>query len=69
MNNHFNDFIYDDLEYEVAEYFGMPINIATPETLFRLKKDTVRHKDKADAIFLEELICYRKSEQYEKEEK
>ncbi|HHC25708.1 MAG TPA: hypothetical protein ENK58_09940 [Desulfobacterales bacterium] len=61
--------VYDDLEYEVAEYMGTSINIATPETLLRLKQDTVRHKDKADAIFLRELIQYRKSAQYDRKEK
>ena len=53
-------FDYDDLEWQIVEYAGVAINIATPETLFRLKRDTVRHKDKVDALFLEELIRYRK---------
>lgn len=59
---------YGDLEYETAEYSGTPINIATPETLFRLKRDTIRHKDKADALFLKDLIRIRKSKQSENEE-
>lgn len=54
--------VFDDLEYETAEYLGTPINIATPETLFRLKRDTIRHKDKADAVFLMDLIRNRKEE-------
>ncbi|NIA28380.1 MAG: hypothetical protein GWP06_00530 [Actinobacteria bacterium] len=47
---------FNDLEYETVEYKGTKIRIATPETLFNLKKDTVRQKDKVDAFFLNELI-------------
>ncbi len=47
---------YQDLAYETIEYQEIPIRIATPETLYRLKKDTVRYQDKADALFLQELI-------------
>ena len=47
---------YEDLEYEILEYQGIKIRIATPETLYHLKKDTVRHRDKVDAMFLQELI-------------
>ena len=51
---------YEELEYEVIDCQGVKIRIATPETLFKLKKDTVRHKDRGDAIFLKELIEERK---------
>lgn len=51
-----NAFSYEDLEYEVFEYQGIKIKIGTPETLYKLKKDTIRSKDKGDAIFLKELI-------------
>jgi hypothetical protein len=47
---------YHDLEYEILEYQGVPIRIGTPETLYHLKKDTVREKDHADAVFLRELL-------------
>lgn len=47
---------YEDLEYELIEYEGIPVRIATPETLYNLKKDTIREKDKADAFFLQQLI-------------
>jgi hypothetical protein len=50
------DIGYDDLEYEIIDYQGVKIKIGTPETLYNLKRDTVRHKDKMDAVFLEELI-------------
>lgn len=47
---------YDDLEYETITMEGISIKVATPETLFNLKKDTVRPEDKRDAFFLDELI-------------
>jgi len=40
----------------VIDYNGIKIKIATPETLYELKKDTLRDKDKIDAVFLRELI-------------
>ena len=47
---------YNDLAYEILEYQGVPIRIGTPETLYNLKKATVREKDKVDALFLRELL-------------
>lgn len=52
-------FRYEDLQYEVRDIEGVPVRIATPETLFRMKKDTVRPEDKRDAYFLAELIAKR----------
>jgi hypothetical protein len=52
-------FRYEDLEYEVREVAGVHVRIATPETLLRMKKDTVRPEDKRDARFLAELIADR----------
>lgn len=52
---------YEGLGYEVIEYQGIAIRIATPETLYELKKDTLRDRDKMDAVFLKELIKARKS--------
>jgi len=51
---------YADLEYAQLEYEGITIRIGTPETLYWLKKDTIRDKDKLDARFLEEIIKERK---------
>jgi len=42
-------FSYDDLDVEIHEYEGVPIRIATPATLVRMKRDTVRPKDRMDA--------------------
>jgi len=55
-------FNYEDLEYEVREVTGVQVRIATPETLLRMKKDTVRPEDKRDARFLAELIVNKTSE-------
>ena len=55
-------FRYEDLDYEVREIAGAQIRIATPETLLRMKKDTVRPEDKRDARFLAELIANKTSE-------
>lgn len=52
---------YDDLEFEIIAFQGTNIKLATPETLYRLKKDTIRDKDKIDAEFLKELIRARKT--------
>jgi len=52
---------FEDLEYEILDYQGIRIKIGTPETLYRLKKDTVRDRDKIDAIFLKELIKAKQS--------
>lgn len=59
-------FSYEDLEYEFFEYQGIKIKLGTPETLYKLKKDTVRPKDKSDAIFLKELIKNNKQNQDER---
>jgi predicted nucleotidyltransferase len=47
---------YHDLNYEIVDFEGVRIKIASAETLYNLKKDTVRPEDKADAIFLKQLI-------------
>jgi hypothetical protein len=47
-------FSYDDLEYERAELEGVPVRVATPKTLYRMKKATVRSIDRADAAALRE---------------
>ena len=49
-------FNYNDLHYEIIESDGIPIRVATKETLINLKKGTVRIIDKADVTMLTELI-------------
>ncbi len=41
---------------------GVNIKIATPKTLYMLKKNTMRDRDKIDAIFLKELIKIKKND-------
>jgi len=48
--------VFEDLEYEIVEHQGVKIRIATPETLYSLKKDTFRAKDELDVMFLKEII-------------
>lgn len=45
---------FEDLEAESKLYEGIPVRVATPRTLLRLKRDTVRPKDRADAAALRE---------------
>lgn len=45
-------FQYDDLEAEIHDVKGVRVRIATPSTLVRMKRDTVRYKDHEDAAKL-----------------
>ena len=47
-------FGFDDLEIQTAMVEGVPVRLATPATLYRMKKDTVRPIDHADATALRE---------------
>jgi hypothetical protein len=47
-------FAFGDLEASVYTYGDVEVKVATPETLFRMKRDTVRLRDKADAQALQE---------------
>ncbi len=40
---------YDDLEWEILEFEGVPTRVATPRTLYEMKRDTIRPKDRIDA--------------------
>ena len=42
-------FRFDDIETEIRQIEGIHVPVATPAMLFRMKKDTVRFQDKADA--------------------
>ena len=68
MNNHLKNFLrvldaldkeqvqYILVEYKTIHYEGIKIKIATPETLYNLKKDSLRYKDKFDAAYLKDFI-------------
>ncbi len=45
-------FAFHDLESEMLTVAGAPARVATPRTLYRMKKDTVRPQDRADAAAL-----------------
>lgn len=47
-------FQYDDLEFEIHEVEGVRVRLATPATLYRMKRDTVRYKDREDAMKLKQ---------------
>ncbi len=49
-------FTYDDLDFIIQTMQGHHIRIATPETLYAMKRDTVRPIDKADSVFLQKLL-------------
>ena len=42
-------FHFEDLQSERVELDGMAVSVATPQTLYRMKKGTVRPKDWGDA--------------------
>ena len=47
-------FEFADLAATVYSYGDVEVRVATPETLYRMKRDTVRLRDKADAQVLKE---------------
>ncbi|MCA9797310.1 MAG: nucleotidyl transferase AbiEii/AbiGii toxin family protein [Candidatus Eremiobacteraeota bacterium] len=49
-------FSYEDLEAEEKVVRGIPVSVATPRTLYRMKKNTVRAKDRVDAEALRQTF-------------
>jgi Nucleotidyl transferase AbiEii toxin, Type IV TA system len=47
-------FTFADIEATIYSYGDVDVKVATPETLYRMKRDTVRLQDKADAQVLRE---------------
>ena len=47
-------FRFDDLEAERLPFESITVSVATPRTQYKMKRDTVRPKDKADAVWLRE---------------
>lgn len=45
---------FETVEAEVKEFEGIRVSVATPQALYRLKKDTVRPLDRQDAAALRE---------------
>lgn len=42
-------FRFEDLASERVDFDGLEVSVVTPETLYRMKKGTVRSRDRADA--------------------
>lgn len=42
-------FAYDGLEAETVDFDGVPVTVVTPRTLYDMKANTVRMKDRGDA--------------------
>ena len=42
-------YVFDDLETTVVEVAGHPVTVVTPATLYEMKRDTVRGRDRDDA--------------------
>lgn len=47
-------FAFDDLELARMPFGDVTVSVVTPRTLYLMKRDTVRLKDKADAALLKE---------------
>jgi len=47
-------FAFEDLESEMVSVEGVPARVATPATLYRMKRGTLRPIDRADAAALRE---------------
>lgn len=47
-------FTFADLEVMRLPFDGLVVSVASPRTLYRMKKDTVRLRDRADAALLQE---------------
>lgn len=48
---------YATLAWEMGELEGVPVRVVTPKTLYEMKKNTVRHKDRFDAEMLREKFA------------
>jgi hypothetical protein len=47
-------FTFADLECERVPFDGLMVSVVSPRTLYKMKKDTVRPKDRIDAAWLRE---------------
>ena len=45
---------FEDLQSERRDFAGVSVRVATPETLYRMKRGTVRPLDHSDAMLLRE---------------
>lgn len=47
-------FAFEDLDWEEISVEGVPVRVATPQMLYRMKRDTLRPQDQVDADNLRE---------------
>jgi hypothetical protein len=45
---------YEDLEWEELETEGLKVRVATPETLYRMKRNSLRPRDRTDAAWIKD---------------
>jgi hypothetical protein len=55
-------FSFADLECERVPFDGLTITVVSARTLYRMKRDTVRMKDRADAEWLRQQFGFREGE-------
>jgi hypothetical protein len=54
-------YTYDSLRSESIEYDGIPVRLVTAKQLYEMKRNTVRLKDKADCVALNEKFHFEDS--------
>lgn len=54
-------FSFDDIEAEMLVIDGIPVRVATPAMLFRMKRGTIRPIDRADARLWRKPLIWRRS--------
>ena len=50
---------YDDLDSTMVDFEGEPVPVATPRTLYEMKRDTLRALDGADAAVLRRTFDFK----------
>jgi uncharacterized protein YdcH (DUF465 family) len=50
---------FETVDAEIKDVDGTPVRVATPAALYRMKKDTLRLQDQADAAALRERFNLR----------
>jgi len=51
-------FHFEDLDSEIVMMEGVPVRVVTPLVLYRMKRSTVRPKDRADAEMLRQKFGF-----------
>jgi hypothetical protein len=54
--------LFSDLQAQDKEIEGVRVRVATPQTLYRMKRDTVRPIDRADALALRSAFDLREDD-------